>query len=896
MDNLLYEIVIKGGDEVGRRIETVAKQLSEARKSAKGLSDELDKATEPNEVKRLTDEYKKQTATIVNLTAESQKLRRQQGDMVKEVVAGAGKAGRSYREMQLELTKLTNKYKDLSEAERKAATGMNLAGQVQRLNKELKDIDASMGNYQRNVGNYGGALKDMLSSSLLNNTGIAGQAVQMGASAGVAGVVVGGIVASFAGLMAMAPEAGRMQLELAKQATVLEGSLGKVQQRATEVASSMGLTNMEFASAAAELGDLLKPMGFTADAAADLSLAMLDNAAALSAWSGGKFTTKEVVESMGKALVGEMEELKRYGIVIQEATIKEALAREGKSKLTGEALRQAKAEVIVAEVTKQRADALRLYAMQSDSITGKSAQMKAALRTLKEDLITAFIPTITRLVSGLAEAGSMMSKFVKDTGMFQSGGGFLRGAVLGLNYLFDSEENYNKQKQGAMNLAEQERQERKRLQYLAEIARIRKDQNVDEIEAREIYKEKVMLAKRMLEQQGQQQKAEQGVAIASERTAKAKEAATKAAEREAQLGGAGSINRLSAMVSDLKEQANRAADGSEEMAKIVIQLADAEGKLEVAQNKLARMLGTAMLPEGATSTLAPLPTLSPDMDFLQSYFTQATQDLVAPQVAGEPVGVQNKTDEELKAEAERQRKIKEGAVESYIAARDAINEVSEAFAAVEIGRIERKYERELQLAAGNAEEIARIEKRKADEIEKVRRAEFERAKKIQTATATIQGIAGIVNLLATPSVIPDPFGSIYKAVQVAALAATTAAQIAKIQSATFAEGGYTGEGMHRDHTGHKVAGVVHDGEYVVPKRVLQTTGGQYLTNMLEQMRSGRTFAQGGMAGGSLDTSGMAAQIGEAVAARLNEQRVALYLNDFDQATERRVVVRQTASL
>lgn len=77
-----------------------------------------------------------------------------------------------------------------------------------------------------------------------------------------------------------------------------------------------------------------------------------------------------------------------------------------------------------------------------------------------------------------------------------------------------------------------------------------------------------------------------------------------------------------------------------------------------------------------------------------------------------------------------------------------------------------------------------LEKGSAEE-EKVAKEEFEVRKRMSIASAIISGIQGVVNILSAPTVIPDPAGSIYKGIQVAALAITTAAQIAKISSQQF---------------------------------------------------------------------------------------------------------------
>ena len=65
----------------------------------------------------------------------------------------------SYRALNQELVNLRNEYKNLSEAERNnAEVGGAMLSRIQELDTELKSIDATMGQYTRNVGNYKSAV------------------------------------------------------------------------------------------------------------------------------------------------------------------------------------------------------------------------------------------------------------------------------------------------------------------------------------------------------------------------------------------------------------------------------------------------------------------------------------------------------------------------------------------------------------------------------------------------------------------------------------------------------------------------------------------------------------------------------------------------------------------
>lgn len=70
--------------------------------------------------------------------------------------------------------------------------------------------------------------------------------------------------------------------------------------------------------------------------------------------------------------------------------------------------------------------------------------------------------------------------------------------------------------------------------------------------------------------------------------------------------------------------------------------------------------------------------------------------------------------------------------------------------------------------------------------------EFEQSKKLQIATAIINGLAGAANAVSSAMTIPPPAGPIIGAANAAMVIATTAAQIAKIKSTVFDSGGSVG--------------------------------------------------------------------------------------------------------
>lgn len=131
-----------GIDDTNARIKQITKDYDEGRMAVDDYNQELQENLE-----------------------ELQKLRTEQGDVRSSLNASTKallSAKGSYVEMSQTLGQLRNAYRQLSKEQREGAVGTEMLGQIKLLDAELKDVDASMGNFQRNVGGYEEALKQVL--------------------------------------------------------------------------------------------------------------------------------------------------------------------------------------------------------------------------------------------------------------------------------------------------------------------------------------------------------------------------------------------------------------------------------------------------------------------------------------------------------------------------------------------------------------------------------------------------------------------------------------------------------------------------------------------------------------------------------------------------------------
>lgn len=145
---------------------------------------------------------------------------------------------------------------------------------------------------------------------------------------------------------------------------------------------------------------------------------------------------------------------------------------------------------------------------------------------------------------------------------------------------------------------------------------------------------------------------------------------------------------------------------------------------------------------------------------------------------------------------------------------------------------------------GLAEELAKKEKELADQ----ERARAKEQLYMDLARAISNVALGITNALASSGLL-----GIIQGVAIGAAGAVQTGIIAK-QIGAFAEGGFTGNGEGpRDSTGYKQAGVVHEGEWVAPKWMVNSPSFGSVIQSLESSRQ-RGFADGGMV--SADYNGM----------------------------------------
>lgn len=271
--------------------------------------------------------------------------------------------------------------------------------------KELRKVRGVISDHNREIRGVGKTWQK-------TQGGITAAAKRIGAAA-VAGFAVGRVVEFGRELFRTADY---METMAGKAQIVFGDALPRVEAAAKRSAAAMGQTTAEYVAQAAAIGDLLIPMGFQRDAAADLSTQVAELGGVFSEWSAGQFSAAEAADAVGAALLGERERMKNFGISLREADISARLQEKGLDKLTGAMLQQAKAAATLELIMEKSVDAQAAYADGAGTMTRRTAELQARFKEVYEQLATLLIPVFEALMTaagGVASGVELLSEAVQ---------------------------------------------------------------------------------------------------------------------------------------------------------------------------------------------------------------------------------------------------------------------------------------------------------------------------------------------------------------------------------------------------------------------------------------------------------------------------------------------------
>lgn len=265
------------------------------------------------------------------------------------------------------------------------------APQYRALNAELAAINGQLGAIRASQNGAGQAAQSFFQRA---SAGARGLVAAMGPIA----VAIIGIQSAWDGVKALFNIGQDAEALQTKMTAVFGESTKVVNDFAAQNAAAIGLSRREYAGLATDVGDLLTPMGFTKQTAAELSVELVNQAGILSRWTKGKVDTKTATEILNKALLGERDALNSLGIDIKDSLIQAELKKKGLDKLTGAELRQAEALVTLEQITQQSSNANASFAKATEDLQEKKARLRARIMEIVDAGGKSLIPMFNRVL------------------------------------------------------------------------------------------------------------------------------------------------------------------------------------------------------------------------------------------------------------------------------------------------------------------------------------------------------------------------------------------------------------------------------------------------------------------------------------------------------------------
>lgn len=173
-----------------------------------------------------------------------------------------------------------------------------------------------------------------------------------------------------------------------------------------EFAEAAGRSRFELMGMASTFGDTLKPMGFSEEAAADMSVTLSQLAVDLGSFNN--METDEALRRLQGTLIGSHENALAFGVVINENTLKAEMAANGWDNLSGAELEAAKVQarinLLIAGTTDAQGDAIRTaggWANQTRALTSKLKDFGTEIGLKLLPVVTPFLERIGELATNM---------------------------------------------------------------------------------------------------------------------------------------------------------------------------------------------------------------------------------------------------------------------------------------------------------------------------------------------------------------------------------------------------------------------------------------------------------------------------------------------------------------
>jgi hypothetical protein len=270
------------------------------------------------------------------------------------------------------------------------ASTSGLTSGVNRASQSMNGLQASVGGLRGSMQ----ALVAIQGAQLFG--GIVSGARQ--AAAAISSVVPGGIP----GIGEAINQATTLGEELSKSSVIFGSAAGQVGSFA-EVASAIGLSRTAALQATGSFGNLFTAMGLGQTEAANYATTLTSLGADLASFNNT--TVDEAILALGAALRGEAEPIRRYGVLLDDATLKQIAFSRGLTASPTDTLSPAiKAQAAYAAILQQTGKAQGDFLRTSGGLANQQRIVAAEFDNVAARVGETLLPVYQQLIAGIRES------------------------------------------------------------------------------------------------------------------------------------------------------------------------------------------------------------------------------------------------------------------------------------------------------------------------------------------------------------------------------------------------------------------------------------------------------------------------------------------------------------
>ena len=207
--------------------------------------------------------------------------------------------------------------------------------------------------------------------------------------------------------------------EEAAKSNVVFGKSADAVKEFAESASEIGLSTRAALQASGQFGNLFTSIGLSQDRAAEMSITVTRLASDLASFNNT--TTDEAITALGAALRGEAQPIQRYGVLLNEATLKqEAFERGLTDTLKGSLDPAVKAQAAYYAILKQTGNAQGDFVRTSGGLANQQRILAAEFANVSASIGSTLQPVFEQFVAGLRDslpafeqAGVQIAQFLR---------------------------------------------------------------------------------------------------------------------------------------------------------------------------------------------------------------------------------------------------------------------------------------------------------------------------------------------------------------------------------------------------------------------------------------------------------------------------------------------------